>query len=345
MEFKARESLLYAAILVGLATSVLLGAEYVQPFPVMCAEGGGCNTVAQSAYSHILGIPMPLFGIVFFLALFGSLLVPALRPWLRPLGLMGALGGSALIAIQAFVLHAWCRFCVVVDVASLLIAALAWLPLGAPLRLPQRRTSSLAAGFHVAAIAAVVLGALGLHRHWAQPSLPVSATPRVPAFGLPAEPGVVTVVEFVDFQCPACRAQYQQLAPILDSYEEKLRVVLKNVPLPQHEHAVAAARAYCCADEKGKGRTMADRLFRADQLTARDCEEIAVQLGLDREEFKACVNSARTAQRLQDDMVTATQVGVRGLPTLWIGDERFEGVHAPETLRASIERALRRLQS
>ena len=87
---------------------------------------------------------------------------------------------------------------------------------------------------------------------------------------------------------------------------------------------------------------MADRLFRAQHLGREDCEEIAVGLGLDRNEFRRCVDSDRVAQRLRTDNSEAAAAGIRGLPTLWIGQERFEGVHTPAVLQASIERALLR---
>jgi predicted DsbA family dithiol-disulfide isomerase len=155
-------------------------------------------------------------------------------------------------------------------------------------------------------------------------------------------PDRVTVVEFIDFQCPACRAQYAEFKSIAGHYEGKVHFVLKNVPLPQHEHAMDAARAFCCAEENGEAHAMADRLFAANQLTPKDCEEIAVSLGLDREEFRNCVRSQWVEDRLRADQDAAATVGIRGLPTFWIGEERFEGVHERTVLRSSIERALRR---
>ena len=136
--------------------------------------------------------------------------------------------------------------------------------------------------------------------------------PRGAAAARRAQPGRVTVVEFVDFECPACREQYGQFSSVLSSYADRVNLVVKHMPLPQHQHALDAARAYCCADERDKAAEMADRLFRAQHLGREDCEEIAVGLGLDRNEFRRCVDSDRVAQRLRTDNTEAAAAGIRG---------------------------------
>ena len=70
----------------------------------------------------------------------------------------------------------------------------------------------------------------------------------------------MTLLEFVDFECPACRAQYGEMEKILAGYEGRIDVVFKNLPLPQHRYATDAARAFCCAEEKGQAMPMADRM-------------------------------------------------------------------------------------
>src|SRR5262249_42283463 len=121
---------------------------------------------------------------------------------------------------------------------------------------------------------------------WMKPIPPV---PDVIAQELQKTPrGKVTVVDFVDYECPFCRMTHVALAPLLAANESRVRVVRKNVPLRMHPHAMDAARAACCGERLGKGDAMADALFTAptDELTVDGCEKIAAALGLPLEGFR-----------------------------------------------------------
>lgn len=85
---------------------------------------------------------------------------------------------------------------------------------------------------------------------------------------------------------------------------------------------------------------MADALFRSEDLTLEGCERLARESGLDMEAYRACMASQRPEVSLERDQNAARAAGVSGLPTLWIGRERFEGLTAAEVVRASIDRAL-----
>jgi protein-disulfide isomerase len=63
------------------------------------------------------------------------------------------------------------------------------------------------------------------------------------------------------------------------------------------------------------------------------------------QDFRACLNAPRVAARLERDRDAATHSEVRGLPTMFVGHERFEGVVPEAQLRASIDRALRQTAS
>jgi protein-disulfide isomerase len=335
MNRAVRELVLRAAALAGLGVSVLLITEYWQPVPVLCAPGGGCDVVRASRYSAVLGVPLPIIGVLFFAAVFGMSVSPRARRWLFPVAAAGGVAGLGLVAIQAFVVNAFCQLCLVADIAALVIAAIAFVVRTLP---PSRLTGRVAIA-HAAAAVAVTVGATLFAAHAGAGSTSGVLPPVVQR---EQRPSLATVVEFVDFECPACRAQHDQFRAVLATFPGKVHVVLKNMPLPQHQHAVDAARAFCCAEENGAAHAMADRLFGAQQLGAQDCEEMAVGLGLDRDQFRSCVASAHVTERLRADGAAAAAVGVRGLPTFWIGQERFEGVQDGAVLRASIDRALRR---
>jgi uncharacterized membrane protein/predicted DsbA family dithiol-disulfide isomerase len=314
---------------VGLAASIASLIDFLGASPTFCSEAG-CATVRESAWAHPLGIPMPVLGIAFFSAALalGWVHAPRLR---RALALTGAVGAAALIALQAFAIGAWCKLCLVSDLAALghAIAVLA----GADtLRLSAAR--GVAAG---SALAAAIAG-LAL---WTEPAAPPSPSSDLPAFVQTAQvPGVTTVVEVADFECPYCRRMQTELTTALAQARTPVRVVRKMLPLPGHRHAMPAALAYCCADAQGKGDAMADALFAAppDALTPEGCERLAAGVGCDLDRYRRDLPAAEA--RVAAEMAEVRAAGVHALPTLFIGDQRVEGATASaDQLTAMIHRA------
>ena len=87
-----------------------------------------------SEWSSVLGIPLYVWGTVYFVVVVGGLLrraQPRWPRWLRGLTVTGGLGGAGLLALQAFSIGAWCPWCLCVDLAAIGLAVLAIV--GAPL--------------------------------------------------------------------------------------------------------------------------------------------------------------------------------------------------------------------
>jgi protein-disulfide isomerase len=155
--------------------------------------------------------------------------------------------------------------------------------------------------------------------------------------------GQATIVEYVDFECPFCRRLDEVLAPVLAKHPGRVRVVRKHVPLVKiHPHADAAARAAVCAEAQSKGDAMAEALFRAppQELTDEGDLKLATQLALDPEAFRACLGEPRTARRVDADGTEFDAIGGDGVPLLFIGRERLDGLQDAATLEAAIGRAL-----
>lgn len=327
--------------LLGLAFSAMLLVDYVHT-PVFCsAASSGCDAVRRSHWARPFGVPLPVFGAVFFSFMLGAAAVgtPAARRALGAAGALSALAGVAFLAIQAFVIHHFCKLCLVVDasavlggVSAVLLARDTSAPSGRGLRWPT-------VGVGAAALLAPILFGLSQTPPEAPPNQPViEAMPDLIARA--QVPGKATIVEFVDYECPFCRRQQAALAPVLASYGDRVRLIRKNVPLSFHEHARGAARAACCAEEQGRGERMAEALFQAEDITQEGCERIAQELHLDLAAYRSCLASRRPDVVLERDQEDARAARVSGLPTLWIGREKFEGFTSPEALRASIDRAI-----
>ena len=318
--------------LIGLGASVASLVDYLGTSPTFCTEGG-CATVRMSAWAHPLGIPMPIFGIAFFAAM--TVLAFVSRPRLRlVLAIGGGLWALGLIALQAFVLDAWCKLCMVADPAAIVLAALVIARAGT-VRFTFAR-AVIALPFAALPLAFALLAV----RPHAEPPVTGTGTPDVIA--REQVPGVVTIVEFVDFECPFCRKLAPKLQAAIEHAPAPVRVVRKMVPLAQHSHARDAALAWCCADAQGRGDEMAAALFTAapETLTPDGCEQLALRVGCDRERYRATIADPKLDARLAADLADAKAAGVRGFPTVFIGDQRISGAnHEPADLVAAIGRA------
>lgn len=109
---------------VGLLVSGYLFIHYVSPEPIACISGEGCKAAQLSAYSSFLGIPTPAYGIVFYLALgiLGALWSPSTKKNVLPALVVLTGTGFAvslfLSGVEAFVLKAWCSWCVASAILS-----------------------------------------------------------------------------------------------------------------------------------------------------------------------------------------------------------------------------------
>jgi len=152
---------------------------------------------------------------------------------------------------------------------------------------------------------------------------------------------VVTVVEFGDFQCPACGVLHRVLQPVMRSDTgQSARFVFRQFPLPQHERAQLAAEASLAAEAQGKFWEYYDLLFdNQEALTRGDLERYAEQLGLDMAVFRAALDEGKYREAVQQDVNDGRALGVRATPTVYINGVRYTGRYVVEELQAAIDRA------
>jgi protein-disulfide isomerase len=318
-----------ALAVVGIAVSAASLIDCLRPAPAFCAADG-CAAVRASAWAHPLGLPLPVVGLVFFAA---ALVLAAMGPRAatarRALALTGGVGALGLLGVQAFVIGAWCKLCLVADLAALAHAVVVGLS-RAPWTPPRRIVLAMA-------------GALAV-------VIPLAATPPAPATTVtaPADlageivPGQVVVVDFVDFECPFCRAFHERLRAAMDQAGVPVRLVRKMVPLDRHPGALPAALAWCCADAQGRGDPMAEALIALPvaELTPDGCARLAASLGLDMDRYAADLRDPATRARIDTDRALARDAGIHSLPTIFIAGEAFVGASATvDQLVASLQRA------
>ena len=154
----------------------------------------------------------------------------------------------------------------------------------------------------------------------------------------PAAP--VTIVEFSDFQCPYCRLTAPMLEALTAKYKDRVRVVYKHYPLPNHPRAIPAAKAAICAGEQGRFWSYHDRLFSGSDLSDASLRESAREAGLELESFERCLSSDAPSNVLRADADQAKRLGVSATPTLFINGKPMRGAGDIEALSAVIEEQL-----
>src|SRR5262249_13602391 len=134
----------------------------------------------------------------------------------------------------------------------------------------------------------------------------------------PAE-APITLMEFSDFQCPACRRGVPAVKRLQQLYGDKLRLVFRDFPLAMHRYAAKAAEAGRCAGEQGHFWPMHDRLFAGTaSLDVPDLKQHAAALGLDQRRFDECLDSGRFEAAVRRDVAAGRRAGVAGTPTFFV---------------------------
>jgi len=149
----------------------------------------------------------------------------------------------------------------------------------------------------------------------------------------------VTLVEYGDFECPACGAAYPIVELVRRQMGARLRFVFRHFPLTQmHPHALHAAEAAEAAGAQGKFWQMHAMLFEhQDALEDPDLVGYAKALHLDVKRFTTELSSEMHLPRIRKDTQSGIRSGVNGTPTFFINGVRFDG--AWDDLLAALENA------
>lgn len=143
---------------------------------------------------------------------------------------------------------------------------------------------------------------------------------------------VVTLVEYSDFQCPACAAFQPVLTGMLEQYSDQLHFEFKHFPLPprMHPHALPAALAAEAAGQQGKFFEYHDLLFTNQETWAKAAVptsyfiQYATDLGLDIDAFKLHMRSSALRERIQNDFAEGEALGVTGTPSFFLNGKKME---------------------
>lgn len=162
----------------------------------------------------------------------------------------------------------------------------------------------------------------------------------------------VVLIEYGDYQCPACGKVYTDLKALTEKYQDKLTFIFREFPLTTiHPNALAASTAAEAAGQQGKYWEMHDLLYETQtawsNLDASQrgavFEGYASQLGLDIDRYKQDLASKEVSDKVTRDRTTAKTYNTDSTPTFIINGQKFTASSSTDmgALTTAIEDALK----
>jgi protein-disulfide isomerase len=150
---------------------------------------------------------------------------------------------------------------------------------------------------------------------------------------------LVTIVEFVDFQCPFCKKAWDtEIAAILEQHGRDVRLALRHMPLEIHPSALGASKAAAAAARQGKLRELHDKLLAHEgSLGHSDFVTWARELGLDVDRFTRDLEDPAIAGAIEADTRLGARLGVSGTPAFFVNGRHLASYKG---LRAMVEEEL-----
>jgi protein-disulfide isomerase len=157
----------------------------------------------------------------------------------------------------------------------------------------------------------------------------------------------VTLIEYSDFQCPACGAYAPVVERLISEYGDRVRFVYRHFPIySKHPNAEIAGRAAEAAGQQGKFFEYGAILFAkqndwAELSNPQDTFiEYAKSLSLNTDDFKAYMLSSDSKKTVSNDYRSGVQAGVSGTPTFFLNGEALENPQGYTAFKKILDDAL-----
>lgn len=343
---------------VGIFLSGVLAYSHWQKLTVPCGGHLGCAIVQASPFSKIGTVPVAYIGLLGFVVLFAVAVVRTIAPTdaYRKLGVLGfaMAGGGTLFSvymtvISLAVIQQKCNWCLGI-LATMVVTTIAYgalLQADAPKKSDSWQGLSVAAGAFILAAGGTYMVVNDLRTATPEVFKKIRTSEYTLDEVLPDESKIrgnpdakVTIVEFADINCPACRDSYPMVKAILAKHGDGVRLAFRHFPLigvDGHETSVDAAVIGEYAASKGKfwdyfdtvmHQSVTQRIKSIDGLIG-----VAGESGLNRQNLLLLFNSDDEEQReLADGMYEAVRTdlnfgrrfGIRLTPTFIVYAEGIE---------------------
>jgi protein-disulfide isomerase/uncharacterized membrane protein len=363
----------------GLGISFYLAVSHFQVYTDIgyrsfCAisQSINCDTVSQSPYAVLWGVPIAAWGglgyLTFLLMLLLSLGRSAHHQRVWTLLFSMALGFSgyslALAAIATFLIGSYCILCIALYAVNLLLLFFSWIvrrrfksgpffrALGDDLRhlSPRRPLNAVVIAGLLITIAGVKAG---YPEYWLfHPApLPAQIATGVTPEGRPwvgAENPALEIIEFADYQCFQCKKMHYHLRNLVAKYPEKIRLVHVHFPMdhsynpevktPFHIGSGKMALLAIFATGKGKFWDVNDLLYRwVGDRQEIDMRELASQTGLPAQELAEALHDRGLREKLAADIRLGMRNGVTATPSYLVNGKVYQGTIPPDVFKGIVD--------
>ena len=139
------------------------------------------------------------------------------------------------------------------------------------------------------------------------------------------------IIEYGDFECPACGAYEPMVEALRAQNGDKIAIIFRHYPLPQHQFAQIASQAAEAANLQGKFWEMHNLLYseQSSWSTASSSninnilKGYAAQLGLDTKKFMSDLTSSTVKDRIQRDVNSGNSFSIPGTPTFFLNGQEL----------------------
>lgn len=157
----------------------------------------------------------------------------------------------------------------------------------------------------------------------------------------------VTIVEYSDFQCPFCNRANPIIENVLKDYKDKIRVVYKQYPLPNHNWATPASIASICSYKTAGHEAFwkyHDKIFENQRTitlenSAQKFAEFAKELKIDEKKFGECMSDPKIAERVNNEMSEGQSIGINSTPSFVVNGIMVRDANE-QGLKSAIESSL-----
>jgi uncharacterized membrane protein/protein-disulfide isomerase len=357
---------IFLVCLIGmLVTCYLLQSHYRNytdmAYASFCAisKAINCDTVSQSPWAVIFGLPVALWGLFGYL-LFLVLLLPLRREthlnlplWnlLFILGWLYSLISLFLGYISAVKIHSFCIMCVASYGISFALLFQSWLicrRFGISPLFPNLKNAIFLIGSNrkiygpvITLVALFFMAELFLPHYWKlhATETPLNLTRGITEDGHPwigAEKPMLTIEEFSDYQCFQCKKMHFFLRKLVQAYPNKIRLVHRHFPMDHHYNPLVTEKFHSGAGKmsiialyalkKGQFWPVNDLLFEiASQKKDFNTRTIAEFMGIPVGELSAALNDKYFRLKLKHDIATGIDHGITGTPGFVIDGQLYLG--------------------
>jgi protein-disulfide isomerase/uncharacterized membrane protein len=348
-----------------------------------------CDDVARSKYAELFGIPLGIYGMGYFLGMLIMLFVgyrfenyakDALVTY-KFSAWVGAVVSIALGLLSYFAISSLCLVCIGVYLVTFALVALCivykdYLP-------PTMNFQNLNNGsiYPLVGVAVAVLAfqllkptsrdfkqdlpQFGEQGNSGAGSEPVVLAPQPSDIKVYTSPfssygedyrkgndaAKVKVVEFSDFQCPACKTAAATVKKLAEEFGDSILIVYKNYPLDEscnsaikrkfHDFACESAIMARCAGRFGKFWQFHDLVYaRQNEINSENLKAFAKEVGLTDAQIAECVDSKDLLTKVKDDIEMANKAGVDATPTFFINGRKVLEIRSEEGLSSAVRKAL-----